>query len=97
MENLIKAKPHLRRTLRVSPVLKALGLPRACRWNEASARLKLFLVEARRVQDIELASRLSEVKAFLKRNLSRECSCGAVIAAGNLNCRTCRDYKLHGT
>jgi hypothetical protein len=87
--NVTKATPQFRKTFRVNTLLKALGLPRGSRWNEASQRLKSFLVEARRTGDTEQAVMLSQVKVFLFRNLPRVCGCGAVIAAGNRNCRIC--------
>lgn len=84
---LTRPRNPLRRGLRVKPALRALGLPDRCRWPEASRRLREMIVGARRADDTELAVALSELKAFLKRNLPSECRCGAVIAAGHITCR----------
>jgi hypothetical protein len=97
MTSLVKAAPRFQKTLRVKPALAALGLSPGTRWNAAAARIKFYMVTARRNEDMEAASILSEIKSFLKRNLLNECSCGVAIAPGNINCRMCASSKQVGT
>lgn len=88
MTALIKHRPTLP-AFRVKPLLKALDLPPRTRWREASSRLRSLLAQARQSGDLESAKELSQAKEFLKRNLPRECNCGAIINAGMLQCRVC--------
>jgi len=70
--------------------LKFLGLPFATRWQDAEPILKDRMAMARRANDMERATTLSGVKAFLKRHLYRTClteGCGAAVNGIHRNCR----------
>jgi hypothetical protein len=70
-------------------VLVAMGLPCNARWPLASKRMNELMVESRRSGDDEGFRLLSMLKAFLKRNCYRECSCGEVIRPPGLKCNLC--------
>lgn len=88
-----RAKPNLRTTYRVKPLLAAIGLPRNARWPAAAERIRTLMVAARRSNDDDTASELSAVKSFLRRNLLNECACGSVINAGSVRCLPCERRK----
>lgn len=89
---IIKCPPPAFKTVRMRTglLLRAMGLPRRCRWPQAAKRIKTYLIEARRLEDMDLASELSNVAAFLKRNLPRECAgCGKTIKPQSIKCKAC--------
>jgi hypothetical protein len=70
-------------------VLVAMGLPGNARWTLASKRVTTLMVEARRSGNDSEFQLLSMLKAFLKRNCYRECSCGEAIRPPGLKCNLC--------
>lgn len=76
------------------PALKFLGLPFGTRWEEAAKVIKTKLVEARRVDDLELCIQLSMAKAILKRTLRRTCSgCKGPCGIHALKCGNCSPWS----
>lgn len=63
-----------RRRMTTRRCLRFLGLPWGTRFEVASAVLKAQLVSARRNQDEAGQRLISQIKAFLKRNLRRTCA-----------------------
>lgn len=89
MVQAVEKKKYVPR-FRTKAVLKAIGLPFTAHWPEVSLRIKDLIVSARRANDMEQAAVLSEYKAFLKRNINRDCArCKKPVAPGSLRCRLC--------
>jgi hypothetical protein len=70
-------------------VLVAMGLPGNTRWPLASQRMTILMVEARHSGNDREFKLLSMIKAFLKRNCYRECTCGEAIRPPALKCNLC--------
>jgi hypothetical protein len=78
---------------RVKSLLRALGLPEKARWEAAHPVLLKRMVEARLREDMAEASLLSAAKTFLKNNLLKTCTCGAVMSGRRRWCHLCVPKK----
>ena len=77
-----------RRTFRVKPLLRVLGLEPTARWPQVAKALKARLRESRLAQDDETAALWSEAKTFLKGNVPSECGvCRELIKARGRWCQ----------
>lgn len=78
-------RPKFRR----KSLLKTLGFPFGASWPDVRKSLKSRMVNARKRNDMEEASAISQACVFLKRVLPKKCSCGLVIHKSAVQCKMC--------
>lgn len=83
------ARRPVTKSWRTSRILKHLGLPRLCRWEEAAPKIKNRIVSARRSGNDSEAAEWSAISFFLRKKLRHLCACGSVISGRQKSCLTC--------